>query len=533
MQKTRRDFLKKAGVGVMGLSGLMPVAEAMSGREQTTKPNIILVLTDDQGWTDTSVQMMPGRSDSKSHFYQTPALERMAREGMVFSNAYSPAPVCTPTRVSIQFGKTPARLRDTGHYSSARKDFDDEVSIAEAIKAANPGYAAAHFGKWGGQKTSPEQAGYDRGDGKTNNYHGDWRSLKDRRPVPLDNPKQIFGLTHRACRFMEDQVKAGRTFYLQVSHYAVHSQHRALNKTIEKYRNLPRGKKCTPEDYESPPPGVNRWMLEYAAMIENLDAGLEGMLNKIDELGIAEKTYVIFFSDNGGDFRGNAPLRGQKSELWEGGIRVPMVVRGPGIKPGSRCDEPVVGWDFLPTFVDLAGGGKQNLPKNHDGGSLRPLFENSGKGRVGRPVEGLVFHFPDFQGVSMSAIRLGNYKLLKDWETGRIHLYNLSDDLSETRDLAVKMPGKADEMYRKLMDYLDSVNAEKAEDIHLDSLKQAIEQKRRLEIEIRELLDTEDQEGKERWSQLNMRLNFQHNRIEKLQERLRLINQASQREAKQ
>ncbi|MHC4564859.1 MAG: sulfatase-like hydrolase/transferase, partial [Planctomycetota bacterium] len=327
MQKTRRDFLKKAGIGAMGLSGLMPATKTISARKVKAKPNIILVLTDDQGWTDTSVQMMAGRADSKSDYYQTPALERLAREGMIFSSAYSPAPVCTPTRVSIQFGKTPARLHDTGHYRSARKDFDAEVSVAQAIKAADPSYAAAHFGKWGGQATSPEQAGYDRSDGKTNNYHGDWRSLKDRRPIPLDNPKQIFSLTRRACEFMEDQVKAGRPFYLQVSHYAVHSQHRALKETIEKYRKLPRGEKCDPEDYESPPPGVNRWMLEYAAMIENLDAGLEGMLKKIDELGIADNTYVIFFSDNGGDFRGNAPLRGQKSELWEGGIRVPMVVR--------------------------------------------------------------------------------------------------------------------------------------------------------------------------------------------------------------
>lgn len=533
MQETRRDFLKKAGIGAMGLSGLMPVTEAMPGWNGTTNPNIILVLTDDQGWTDTSVQMMAGRADSKSDFYRTPALERMAREGMVFSNAYAPAPVCTPTRVSIQFGKTPARLHDTGHYRSARKDFDDEVSIAQAIKAVDPSYGAAHFGKWGGQATSPEQAGYDRSDGKTNNYHGDWRSLKDKRPIPPDNPKQIFGLTRRACQFMEDQVSAGRPFYLQVSHYAVHVQHRALKETIEKYRGLPRGKKCAPEDYQSPPPGVSLWMLEYAAMIENLDTGLESMLKKIDELGITESTYVIFFSDNGGDFRGNTPLRGQKSELWEGGIRVPMIVRGPGIKPGSRCDEPVAGWDFLPTFVDLAGGDKKAVPENRDGGSLRLLFENSGKGRIDRPVEGLVFHFPDFQGVTMSAIRLGDYKLLKDWETGKIHLYNLVDDLGETRDLAPKMPKKVNELYRKLMNYLDSVNAEKAEDIHLDSLQQAIEQKRQLEIEIRELLDSEDQEGKDKWSQLNMRLGFQNNRIKQLQERLHLINEANRKEAKQ
>jgi len=532
---TRRDFIKQFGLGTaaMALPQTLEIIQGVTPKKGKAKPNIILILTDDQGWTDTSVQMMAGRADSKSDFYQTPALERLAKDGMVFSSAYSPAPVCTPTRVSIQFGKTPARLRDTGHYRIARKDFNDEISIAQAIKAADSSYAAAHFGKWGGQATSPEQAGYDRSDGKTNNYHGDWRSLKDKRPTPLDNPKQIFGLTRRACEFMEDQAKAGRPFYLQVSHYAVHSQHRALKETIEKYRNLPRGKKCKPEDYESPPPGVNRWILEYAAMIENLDTGLGGILKKIDELGIADNTYVIFFSDNGGDFKGNAPLRGQKSELWEGGVRVPMVVRGPGIKPGSRCDEPVVGWDFLPTFVDLAGGDKKTLPKNHDGGSLRPLFDNSGKGRIHRPVEGLVFHFPDFQGVSMSAIRLGDYKLLKDWETGKIHLYNLVDDLGETRDLAAKMPQKTNELKQQLMDYLESVKAEKAEGIHLDSLKQAIEQKRQLEIQIRELLDSEDQEGKDKWSQLNMRLGFQNNRIKQLQERLRLINEANRKEARQ
>ena len=243
----RRIFLERAGLGIAALA-LPRKSNNIQGaipRRVKSKPNILLVLTDDQGWTDTSVQMMTGRADSKSDFYQTPALERMAKEGMVFSDAYSPAPVCTPTRVSIQFGKTPARLKDTGHYRSARKDFDDEVSIAQAIKAVDPSYAAAHFGKWGGQKTSPEQAGYDRSDGKTNNYHGDWRSLKDKRPVPGDDPKHIFSLTRRACEFMEDQVRTGRPFYLQVSHYAIHVQHRALKKTIEKYRNLPQGEKCT------------------------------------------------------------------------------------------------------------------------------------------------------------------------------------------------------------------------------------------------------------------------------------------------
>jgi len=522
IEHTRRDFLKMIGVG----AAAMPIPMRLSVGEATEdKPNIILILTDDQGWTDTSVQMMANRPDSKSDFYQTPNLERMAKEGMVFSNAYSPAPVCTPTRVSIQFGKTPARLKNTGHYRTARSDFDDEFSIPQAIKAVDPSYAAAHFGKWGGQKTSPEQAGYDRSDGNTNNYHGDWRSLKDKRPVPVDDPKRIFSLTRRANEFMEEQVEAGRPFYLQVSHYAVHSQHRALKETIEKYKKLLPGKKCTSADYESPPPGVNEWALEYAAMIDNLDTSLGMLLDKIDELGIADNTYIIFFSDNGGAFRANVPLKEGKGTLWEGGIRVPMVVRGPGIKPGSYCNTPIVGYDFLPTFVDLAGSRTKMLPKNIDGGSLQALFENEGEGRVNRPIEGLIFHFPYYNGVPMSAIRLGDYKLLKDCQTGEIHLYNLADDLGETHDLAAQMPQKVKQLHRKLMNYLDSIDAEKAEDIHLDRIQQLKGEKQQLQKQIRELLQSDDTQARDKWAELHLRLSFVKDRIALQEERLRRVNE--------
>ena len=152
--------------------------------------------------------------------------------------------------------------------------------------------------------------------------------------------------------------------------------------------------------------------------------------------------------------------------------------------------------------------------------------------RIDRPVEGLVFHFPDFQGVSMSAIRLGDYKFLKDWETGQIHLYNLANDLGETQNLAAKMPQKATELHRKLMNYLEGADAEKAEDIHLDSLQQSREQKRQVEMQIRELLESDDPDGKNKWSNLNMRLGFLNDRIEKLQERLCRINESKQKKVK-
>lgn len=529
---TRRDFLKKIGLGTAALAVNSRIPGALAGEfgRKATKPNIILILTDDQGWTDTSVLMKRGMEDSRSEYYQTPALEKLAKKGMTFSNAYSPAPVCTPSRCSIQWGKTPARLKNTGHYRTAKKDFDGEITIAQAIKAVDPLYATAHFGKWGGQDPAPQQAGYDRSDGETNNYHGDWRSLTDERPIPVDDPKQIFGLTKRANAFMEDQVDAGRPFFMQISHYAVHVQHRALKETIEKYRKLPRGSKCMDEDYENPPPGLNRWALEYAAMIEDLDTGLGGIMKKVDKLGIADNTYIIFTSDNGGDFRGNGPLRGEKSTLWEGGIRVPTVVQGPGIEPGSHCDEPIAGWDFLPTFVDLAGGDEKNYPKNLDGGSLRPLFEESGD--VKRPVDDLIFHFPDFQGESVSAIRSGKYKLVKDWETFEVYLYDLEEDIGEKNDLKENKPQIAKDLHKRLTDYLEMVNAEKAEDIHLDTVQQAREQRVQLDQNMRALFESDSPDARDKWAELNMRRGWMDDRITTLEARLQRINEIKAKKLK-
>ena len=200
---------------------VLAVATTTQPADAADKPNIILVLTDDQGWTGTSVPMMMGRSDSRSDFYRTPALERLAREGMAFSNAYSPAPTYTPSRGSIQFGKTPARLRQTVVHDVLAEyrgiDGADQVSIAQMIKAADGDYVTAHFGNWGFPPRSPEHAGYDVTDGNTNNGDGDYHSLMDRTLLPPDDPKRIFSLTRRANVFMEQQVRSGRPFFLQIS----------------------------------------------------------------------------------------------------------------------------------------------------------------------------------------------------------------------------------------------------------------------------------------------------------------------------
>jgi len=455
---TRRDFLKSMSltVSAMALPNSVSVAQRVLDKKGKGKPNIILVLTDDQGWTDTSVQMMADRSDSKSDFYQTPNLERMAKEGMIFSNAYSPGPVCSPTRYSIQCGKSPARLHHATLDSEAASPWD-EVSIPRMIKAAAPNYVASHFGKWHIPKQTPEEMGYDRSDGPTGNYEGDW--LDDKRPLPADDPKRTFSLSRRACNFMEEQVRAGRPFYMQVSYYAVHVQHYALKKTKEKYHKMKPGKKCEPSDFMIPQPPLNVGIVDYAAMIEDLDAGFGMLLNKLDELGIADKTYVIYISDNGGGFRGNTPLAKGKADLWEGGIRVPMVVRGPGVLAGSYCDVPIVGWDFFPTFSDLIGN-PNPLPKNLDGGSLRSVFENGNEGRVRRGEDALIFHFPWYNGEPESAIRLGNYKLIKNLDSRKLWLFNLAEDIEEDKNLLYSIPKKAEELHKKLRDYLKAVDAE-------------------------------------------------------------------------
>ncbi len=411
--------------------------------ESSNKPNFILFLSDDQGWVDTSLQLMENRPDSKSNIYRTPNLERLASQGMRFSNAYAGGPICSPTRHSIQFGLTPARTHTTTHAGLMPMN-NDRVTLPEMIKGADPDYVTAHFGKWH-IKRSPEDMGYDVTDGSNTNGDGNTHKVNGKRvPLPDDNPKQIFSVAKKANQFMEQQVKAGRPFYLQLSHYAPHVQHAALKSTISKYQKLI--------------PGDDPDLELYAAMIEDLDTGLGLLLDKVDKLGITENTYIIYVSDNGGGFRGNLPLQEGKGSLMEGGIRVPMVVRGPGIKPNSFCDVPVVCWDFFPTISDLIGN-KNPLPEEMDGGSLRPLFENGGKGEVKRPYDFMVFHFPEWT-LSYSAIRKGDYKLVKCWDNVNLLMFDLSEDIEESKNLAYVKPEIAEELHNDLMDYLKTADAE-------------------------------------------------------------------------
>lgn len=429
------------------------------GRAVEPRPNIILFFTDDQGWADTSVRMMKDREDSRSAFFRTPALEKMARKGMVFSNAYAAAPTCTPSRGGLQFGKTPCRLRQTVVHD--RLAFDrgidckDQMSIPQMIRAADPDYVTAHFGKWGFHPRPPEHAEYDQSDGNTNNGEGDYLSVPDRTPLPADDPKRIFSITRRADAFMEEQAAAGRPFFMQLSHYAVHVDHGALPETVERW-----GNRARPNE----PKYRGRGAQVYAAMIEDLDRALGMVLTKLEQLGIEDDTYVLFTSDNGGGFRPNGPLKGGKGSAWEGGIRVPTVVCGPGVLPGAYCDVPVAAWDVFPTINEIVGGAP--LPPEYDGGSLLDLFRRGNDGQVRRGTRELVFHYPWYGSLPpMSVIRDGSYKLVMSLNNDETRLYNLNEDLGEQHDLSARMPEKTAALHQRLLRYLKEVDAEDVEDM--------------------------------------------------------------------
>ena len=352
----------RALFGIVSVCSLMLPARPATAEERPASqspPNIILFLADDQGWTGTSVAMDQNRKDSKSDFYQTPSLERLAREGMRFSQGYAPHPNCSPTRMSIQTGKSPARLGSTDIYDvvTATRGYgrvfyqrfyvnkpmkvplpigglpDEEVTIAEFIKKHRPDYATAHFGKWHMNGGDPSNHGYDQHDGLTSNAEGNTRE---------PDPKRIGGITTRSMEFVRKQTAAKKPFFLQVSHYAVHTPVFAQPETVDKF--------------ETSEPGTVHSNAGYAAMTEDLDGSLGALLSLLDELDITDRTYLIYTSDNGGEIgQGetptvNTPLAKGKTHTWEGGIRVPLIVRGPGIKADTQSDVPIIGWDLFPTL---------------------------------------------------------------------------------------------------------------------------------------------------------------------------------------
>ncbi|MEM7147855.1 MAG: sulfatase-like hydrolase/transferase, partial [Verrucomicrobiota bacterium] len=429
-------------------------------------PNILLILTDDHGWSQLSASMDPAvLPDAKSNYLETPHMARIMEEGVRFTSGYSPAPLCTPTRRSILCGTTAARSGT--EFKSPSWVPADHMTIPKALKMADPDYQCAHFGKWGEQMIStPEECGYDASDGLTGNNTGGMPSTlgvkgghEDGPPYFIDNkdPKRTPSMTASAIEFIREQAKADKPFYVQASYYAQHLSVVCEEKTLEKYE-----KKGTPD---------RGYSEAWAAMLEELDDGVGQLLDTLDELDLADNTYVFFTTDNGG--RGtvpggdtsrpatNTPLTGAKHSLYEGGIRVPFFARGPGIQPGSISRTPVAGYDFLPTFYDLAGG-TEDLGDEIDGVSFKKVLLYLDKHDLKRPQEALFFHRP---GKKESAIRKDDHKLRVVWNTdGTVasrELYQVDPNpVEEGNNIADAHPETADLLQKQLLDYLESVDAE-------------------------------------------------------------------------
>ena len=434
----------------MGSALAIAIWLTAGGALAVERPNIVFMLADDQGWSGLSVAMHPDVPGSKGEIFHTPNLEKLAAQGMRFSAAYAPAPVCSPTRISLQTGKSPAQLHwtkaappETGHKllepQLIKSIAKDEITIAELLHSA--GYATAHYGKWHIAGGGPGAHGYDEHDGDTGNEH----AFQFTDPNPVD----IFGMADRAAAFMEKNARANKPFFIQLSWQALHAPENALNATKSKYAAITAGR--TDKQAATAP------------ITEDLDTGVGRVMAAIDRLGLADRTYVIYMSDNGsGGGRRNGGLNGGKGGVWEGGIRVPLIVRGPVVPANSWCHTRVVGYDWFPTFCDWAAIPAKSLPSGIEGGSLAKLLAANGQGSVKRPREELVFHFPHYQGdAPHSAIIVGDLKLLHFYEDNRDLLFDLARDLGERNDLAAQMPTETARLRERLDEHLNAIKAQR------------------------------------------------------------------------
>lgn len=432
-----------------------------------TKPNVVLVVVDDLGWADLGCY--------GSKFHKTPNLDRLAAEGMRFEQAYAACPVCSPTRAAILTGRYPQRMNITtwlpGHPDSPAHRLKQpavamqlpasETTIAESLKAA--GYKTASIGKWhlGGKGSAPTDHGFDiniAGDhmGQPYSYFAPY-SNKDGKTIPgLEQAPEGEYLTDRLAAEAEKFLDAHhqQPFFLYLPNYAVHTPLKAKQDTIAKYGAMPahaNGSQINPI---------------YAAMMESMDEGIGRVLKKLDDLKLTERTLIIFTSDNGGLCNGNgqiipatsnAPLRDGKSHLYEGGVRVPLIIKWPGVvKGGSVNNEVVSSIDLYPTIMAAC---QQQAAGEIDGVNLRPALD--GTAALGR--DAIYWHFPHYNGNAGAkpgaAIRAGDWKLVEFYETGRQELFNIAKDMRESNNLIEQNVDIAKELYAKLGAWRHSVGA--------------------------------------------------------------------------
>lgn len=472
--------------------------------EQTSPPNIILFMVDDMGWVDTSLPFLDSMQ-AYNKVYHTPNMERMANEGMKFSNAYA-TPVCTPTRVSWLTGMNTSRHGVT-NWTHILRDHDSDNAFVDAdvthtdwnLNGYSPiegipntvtatsvvdllkqhGYRTIHIGKahWGPFGTpgsEPTNLGFQvniggHAGGRPASYlgelsFGDSPNSKDLHRVPhlqRYHGKDIFltdALTQEAIAQMDYAVERKAPFFLHLSHYAIHDPYEEDKRFIKEYIDK----------------GMTQTEAMYAALIEGMDKSLGDVLNYLKQKEIDDQTVIIFMSDNGGLSLGyardgephthNSPLRSGKGSVYEGGIRVPMIVRWPGnVMENSRSDYPIIIEDFFPSLLDLAGIENVNIMQEIDGQSFVPY--TLGKGQL-ENNRSLIWHLPhkwtgnDGPGINYkSAMRKGKWKLVLDLKTSEYELFDLESDISEAMDLKEHYPQKAKELADELIQTLKSRNA--------------------------------------------------------------------------
>ncbi len=421
-----------------------------------SRPNILFVLIDDMGWMDLGCQ-----GNDNLH---TPNIDALAKDGIRFTDAYAPAPVCSPTRASIMTGQSPARLQITNHLPHQDRFTPKSsrllpakminhlplkyITLAEKLKE-DAGYATAFIGKWHlytgkNEKYNPLNQGFDVNIGGCS-YGGPPTFFDPYRIDFLPNRKKGEYLPDRLAdetiAFITEQQSKKKPFFVALWNYTVHWPMEAPADLLEKYKNLPvRGYR----DYR------------YAAMIEAMDNAVGKVLNSLDDLKIADETLVIFSSDNGpfGGVGDASPLRADKGHLYEGGIRVPLIIRWPGkVKPETLDETPVILTDLYPTILEASGlSSDVNYPI--DGENLLPLL-NDGKKLKDRAI---FWHYPNFafhrDNRLGSAIREGDYKLLYFYDNNSIELYNLKEDIGENNDLSGELPKLALRLKNKLKSLL-------------------------------------------------------------------------------
>jgi arylsulfatase A-like enzyme len=473
----RRNFLKKTALtaAVTAFSGRISLAQSVpSPVKLGAKPNFVFLFIDDMGYKDAGFM--------GSKYYETPNIDKLASQGMIFTSAYANAPNCAPSRACLMSGqytprhgiytvsnpdRGPAHLRKLIPTPNKTVLNPDIITIPEALKPA--GYTSASMGKWHlgeDPEAGPTAQGFDIN--VAGNHSG---SPRGGYFSPYNNPNLTSGpkgeyltdrLTDEAVKFIHQSKD--KPFFLYLTHYAVHTPIQAKNDLTEKYKDKPGS-----NGHDNP---------KYAAMIDSMDQSVGRIMEALDELKIADNTVVVFFSDNGGygPVTSMAPLKGAKGMLYEGGIREPMIVRWPAkVKPKSTCDTPVIGIDFFPTFLDIAGIAK---PKDKilDGVSILPLLTS--KGDLKR--EAIFWHFPAylqksgseasghgglkgakkaFRTTPASAVRQGDYKLIEFFEDNELELYNLKDDIGETTNLAKANPEKTKELHQLLKNWRKNINA--------------------------------------------------------------------------